>query len=139
MYWDQCNSKYDKQSLWNIWYEWRKRRVCNGKSCTKFTNGNAEFGSTPSIKYYDSYSTHSESSTHGRGKLGDATKETLVEFGNRYNRYAAWYGGASDFLSTWPWMSRGASGPADKSKTFSFAYESGTANSNGSRSVVSAL
>ena len=60
----------------------------------------------PDVKYYDSYAYSASSSTdHARGKLGDATKETLKIFGNAS-------GGWNEDLSHLPsgtssWISRG--------------------------------
>ena len=62
-------------------------------SSNTFYSSNAGFTTAPDAKYYDSYKYDSSSNkTHARGKLGDATKETLATFGNTsggwYSDYA---------------------------------------------------
>ena len=51
-------------------------------SSNDFYSSDAGFSSTPDSKYYDSYTYDTSNTSHGRGKLGDATKETLTTFGN---------------------------------------------------------
>ena len=60
----------------------------------------------PEVKYFDSY-TYSASNylDHSRGKLGDATKETLKTFGNDTG---GWYGNLTYFPSaSYSWFNRG--------------------------------
>ena len=47
----------------------------------KFYSNNSGFSTLPDAKYLDSYTYGTSHLTHGRGKLGDATKETLQKFG----------------------------------------------------------
>ena len=75
-------------------------------SSNAFYSSNAGFTTAPDAKYYDSYKYDSSSNkTHARGKLGDATKETLATFGNTsggwYSDYAS-FPGSSD-----SWFGRG--------------------------------
>ena len=49
----------------------------------------------PNLKYYDSYEYNTSRFTHGRGHLGDATRETLKVFG--INEYDGWYSDRSAF------------------------------------------
>ena len=75
-------------------------------SSNTFYSSNAGFTTAPDAKYYDSYKYDSSSNTtHARGKLGDATKETLATFGSNTG---GWY---SDFaglpFSSVSWFLRG--------------------------------
>ena len=72
-----------------------------------FYSSSAGFVSTniPDSKYFDSYTYSTTNTTHSRGKLGDATKETLKIFGGETG---GWY---SDYAflpnSTHSWFLRG--------------------------------
>ena len=71
-----------------------------------YTNGSG-FSSAPEDKYYDKYTYDTDNETHGRGKLGDATKETLSTFGS--NDGGSWYGDFSHLVrSTGNWINRGS-------------------------------
>ena len=60
---------------------------------------------TPAAKYYDAYTYNTPYTTHGRGKLGDATKETLKTFGNVTG---GWYSDSAYFpCLTSSWFVRG--------------------------------
>ena len=75
-------------------------------SSNTFYSSNAGFTTAPDAKYYDSYKYDSSSNTtHARGKLGDATKETLATFGS-FN--GGWYSDYAYFpYSSGPWFARG--------------------------------
>ena len=77
-------------------------------SSGQFYSSGAGFTSSPEAKYYDSYAyEYSKHDIHNRGKLGDATRETL-----RYNGgdTVAWYGGYTYFVNdNFPWFGRGGS------------------------------
>ena len=75
-------------------------------SSNAFYSSNARFTTAPDAKYYDSYKYDSSSNkTHERGKLGDATKETLATFGNTSG---GWYSDYTRFpYSSYPWFLRG--------------------------------
>ena len=70
-----------------------------------FYSSSAGFSSAPDAKYYDKYTYGTSSTTHGRGKLGDATKETLSTFGSVSG---GWYSDYADFVnSSFSWFFRG--------------------------------
>ena len=75
-------------------------------SSNAFYSSYAGFTTAPDSKYYDSYKYDSSSyTTHARGKLGDATKETLATFGNSSG---GWYGDGGFFPdSSNSWLFRG--------------------------------
>ena len=74
-------------------------------SSGEFYSSNAGFSSSPNAKYYDKYTYNSSNTTHGRGKLGDATKETLSNFGRTIG---GWYSDYSSFVnSSSSWFIRG--------------------------------
>ena len=82
----------------------------------------------PDSKYYDSYTYDSSSNTtHGRGKLGDATKETLKTFGNNTGD---WYSDYAYFPnSSYSWFVRGGS-YYDGSFAGLFSFSGGTGSSD---------
>ena len=62
------------------------------------------FANHPDFKYYNIYEYGASYENHQRGKLGDATKETLKTFGSTIG---AWNNGSSNFPSlNVPWFSR---------------------------------
>ena len=75
-------------------------------SSNAFYSSNAGFTTAPDAKYYDSYKYDSSSNkTHARGKLGDATKETLATFGSNTG---GWYSDDAYFPnSSYSWFNRG--------------------------------
>ena len=74
-------------------------------SSNAFYSSNAGFTTAPNTKYYDSYKYDSSNTTHARGKLGDATKETLATFGSGAG---GWYSDYAYFpRSSGPWFYRG--------------------------------
>ena len=95
------------------------------------------FTTAPEAKYYDRYTYDASSNiTHARGKLGDATKETLKTFGNSYG---GWYDDYANFpSSTRPWFLRGGSlSYGDRAGVFSFNHFTGTTNASlSSRAVI---
>ena len=76
-------------------------------SSNAFYSSNAGFATAPDAKYYDSYKYDSSSYTsHARGKLGDATKETLTTFGKTLG--GGWYSDYAYFPnSSFSWFIRG--------------------------------
>jgi hypothetical protein len=93
----------------------------------------------PDVKYFDSYAySASAYNDHARGKLGDATKETLKTFGSEGG---GWYG---DYVglpyATYSWFDRG--GYYDNGTgagVFYFGCNAGKASAGASfRSVLSA-
>ena len=108
-------------------------------SSNAFYSSNAGFTTAPDAKYYDSYKYDSSSyTTHARGKLGDATKETLATFGS-FN--GGWYSDYVSFpYSSYPWFARGGSyDDGTGAGVFYFYYSNGGVYNNYSaRAVLSA-
>ena len=74
-------------------------------SSNAFYSSNAGFTTAPDAKYYDSYKYDTSSTSHARGKLGDATKETLATFGSNTG---GWYSDYAYFPSSgFSWFIRG--------------------------------
>ena len=70
-----------------------------------FYSSSSGFSSTIDAKYYDKYTYDTDYLTHSRGKLGDATKETLSTFGDSYG---GWYSDYTYFVySNYSWFTRG--------------------------------
>ena len=90
-----------------------------------FYNQYAGFSYTLNEKYFNKYSYGNEHTTHGRGKLGDATKETLKKFGVLGN---AWYNSYSGFIAGGnPWDCRGGNyRNAQYTSLFSFLSSNGS-------------
>lgn len=84
-----------------------------------FYSSSAKFTVNPDSKYYDSYTYNTNETTHARGKLGDATKETLKTIGNKTG---GWYDNYSYFpYSTYSWFLRGGSfGNGSNAGVFAF-------------------
>ena len=105
-------------------------------SSNAFYSSSAGFTTAPDAKYYDSYKYDSSSNTtHARGKLGDATKETLATFGNIsggwYSDYAAFPG------SSYSWFLRGGDYYlGTDAGVFYFNGSYGGGDSNGSARAV---
>ena len=107
-----------------------------------FYSNSAGFTTAPDVKYYDSYKHDTSYTSHARGKLGDATKETLATFGSKTG---GWYSDYTNFSFSsswlsWSWFSRGG---LDSNGTyagvFTFNYDGGGAVLNASaRAVLSA-
>ena len=106
-----------------------------GMFCSRY----AGFNENPSPQYYDIYSyDESINTTHGRGKLGDATKETMVMFGSTSG---SWYNDISLFpYSFVPWFLRGGSFNSNSGAgVFEFGGNNGDISYNNStRTILSA-
>ena len=92
----------------------------------------------PDVKYYDSYAYDTSGTSYSRGKLGDATRETIVTF---TTGTGAWYSDYHIMLSnTYPWFKRGIQynlGVA--TGIFGYSYDNGSASTISSfRSVLTA-
>ena len=102
-------------------------------SSAGFTSDNV-----PDSKYFDSYTYSTSYTNHARGKLGDATKETLKTFGSETG---GWY---SDYAylpySTYSWFLRGGYyGVGATAGVFNFNRASGVVHTyNSARGVVCA-
>ncbi len=107
-------------------------------SSNTFYSSNAGFTTAPDAKYYDSYKYDSSSNTtHARGKLGDATKETLATFGNTSG---GWYSDYAYFpSSSYSWFFRGGGcSLGTNAGVFGFSGSGGGVGSYGSvRAVLS--
>ena len=108
-------------------------------SSNAFYSSNAGFTTAPDAKYYDSYKYDSSSNTtHARGKLGDATKETLATFGSGTG---GWYSDYAGFpSSSYSWLIRGGHyHNGTNAGVFNFNDRSGGVNGTSSaRAVLSA-
>ena len=94
-------------------------------SSGSFYSSFAGFESAPEDKYYDKYTYSTDLLTHSRGKLGDATKETLSTFGNEFG---SWYNGRGGFvLSAFSWVYRGGDFDnfPDPGSMFGFSADAG--------------
>ena len=93
----------------------------------------------PDVKYYDSYAYSASTYTdHARGKLGDATKETLKTFGSETG---GWYSDAAGLPSgTRSWFDRGGyCSHGTSAGVFYFGRDIGVSYTYGSfRSVITA-
>ena len=107
-------------------------------SSNAFYSSNAGFTTAPDAKYYDSYKYDTSYTSHARGKLGDATKETLTTFGNTSG---GWYSDYAYFpASSYSWFDRGGNyNNGTSAGVFYFSYSGGSSCSNDSaRAVLSA-
>ncbi|MBS5777856.1 MAG: prepilin-type N-terminal cleavage/methylation domain-containing protein [Acholeplasma sp.] len=107
-------------------------------SSNAFYSSKAGFTTAPDAKYYDSYKYDSSSNTtHARGKLGDATKETLATFGSTSGWYSDYAGFPDSSVS---WFIRGGFWTSGTGAgVFSFGGDGGSDGSAGSaRAVLSA-
>ena len=89
----------------------------------------------PDSMYYDSYENDSSYTSHGRGLLGDATRETLKTFGSNTG---GWYSDYAYFPnSTYSWFIRGGGyGNGPGAGVFYFSRGNGIAGSNRSWRLV---
>ena len=92
---------------------------------------------SPDAKYYDAYTYYGSIGyrQHVRGKLGDATKETLKTFGNTSG---GWYSDYAYFpYSTSSWFGRGGcAGDGAVAGIFRFNGNGGSIDANGSARLV---
>ena len=103
-----------------------------------FYTSSSGFTSAPNSKYYDSYSYNTDYRTFPKGKLGDATRETIRTSGTGGD---AWYGNLSFFLySNRVWFGRGGTyegGTTTTSGLFMFTSKNGSSDEYySSRAVV---
>ena len=104
-------------------------------SSGSFYASSSGFNDTINIKYYDKYVYDTIGTSHGRGKLGDATKETLSSFGDLTG---SWYNDYALFAnSVYSWFDRGGDcGNSTGSGVFSFHNYNGANHSNFSTRAV---
>jgi len=107
-------------------------------SSNAFYSSNAGFTTAPDAKYYDSYKYDTSYTSHARGKLGDATKETLATFGSNTDGWYSDYAGFPN--SSYSWFIRGGFYYHGTSAgVFVFSYNDGHSISGYSaRAVLSA-
>ncbi len=85
-----------------------------------FYSSNAGFSAPPEDKYVDYYTYDTSHTTHARGKLGDATKETLQTFGSNTG---GWHGDYASFpYATYSWFIRGGDYGDGATATGVFAF-----------------
>jgi hypothetical protein len=95
-------------------------------SSTYFYSNKSGFSSPPADKYIDYYTYDTNVTSHARGKLGDATKETLTTFGSKTG---GWYDDYTWFPdSNSNWFVR--NGLASEGTSTCGIFEFGTANGN---------
>ena len=101
----------------------------------QFYISSSGFSAAPNERYYDKYTYNTSDTTHERGKLGDATKETLSTTGTTSG---GWYGDYSIFLKVdSPWIRRGGNyNVALGAGIFSLRRGDGSNNSNSSTRAV---
>ena len=115
-------------------YEYVMGNMNNSSSA--FYSSSAGFTTAPDAKYYDSYKYDLSSiASHAIGKLGDATKETLVTFGSGtggwYSDYAYFPGMGN------PWFIRGGDySTGINAGMFNFRRSDGVGSSNYSARAV---
>ena len=105
-------------------------------SSGSFYSSNAGFSSAPNAKYYDKYTYNTDYENHGRGKLGDATKETLSTFGSYTG---GWYSDYAGFVSSSDsWFVRGGYySNGSYAGVFYFGrHDGGTVSYGGARAVL---
>ncbi len=104
-------------------------------SSGSFYSSSAGFSSAPNAKYYDKYTYDSSYTSRGRGKLGDATKETLKTFGNDSG---GWYSDYAYFVySGDSWFYRGGRySNGSNAGVFDFSSNNGSADSDRSARAV---
>ena len=96
-------------------YEMTMANIVNSDGT--FSSSSSGFSTSPESKYYDCYTYSNSSSNYILGKLGDATKEIMKDFGNPnggwYNNYVlfpsnihSWFGyGNSNNATVWSFFS----------------------------------
>ncbi len=103
-----------------------------------FYSNDAGFSTSPESKYYDKYTYGTSYKTHGRGKLGDATKETLKTFGSDDG---GWYSDLANFPDSGDsWFMRGGySRNGSSAGLFAFSRDTGSSISPRSAHAVACV
>ena len=115
-------------------YEYVMGNMVNSSGA--FYANSSGFSSAPDAKYYDAYTYGTDYEDHGRGKLGDATKETLATFGSNNG---GWYSDNAYFVySSYSWFGRGGDlSLGSNAGVFDFGMGNGGDDSgNSSRAVL---
>ena len=107
-------------------------------SSGEFYSSSAGFSTPPDSIYYDSYTYGTSKTSHGRGKLGDATKETLKIFGSSTD---GWYSDSANFPnSSNSWFYLGSRYYSNSGAgLFSFNFSTGASNSDRSARAVACV
>ena len=106
-------------------------------SSNAFYSSKAGFTTAPDSKYYDSYKYDTSYASHARGKLGDATKETLATFGSVTGGWYSDYAGFPD--SSYSWLLRGGDWRnGTNAGVFAFYSLGGDSSDYSARAVLSA-
>ena len=105
-------------------------------------NANSQSGiwdEVPELKYYDSYENDTSTLSHGRGLLGDATRETLKTFGTSV--LDGWYSDSSVFpiVSSYWFVRGGFSTYGARAGAFAFDRNGGSPNGGFNFRVVLTL
>ena len=104
-----------------------------------FNSSESRFINAPELKYYDAYNYDTSYTSHERGKLGDATKETLAHFGSDYTVPRGWYDDYSYFIQNTNnlFVRGGVYSDSDNVGLFTFhRYKGNSLSNSGSRSVL---
>ena len=103
-----------------------------------FYSNDAGFSTSPESKYYDKYTYGTSYKTHGRGKLGDATKETLKTFGSDDG---GWYSDLANFPDSGDsrFMRGGYSRNGSSAGLFAFSRDTGSSISPRSAHAVACV
>ncbi len=94
----------------------------------KLSDGSTFTGGTmPNLKYYNSYTYNLSNIVHSRGKLGEATKETLSTYGSDSG---GWYGDSARLINaSGQWSHRGGAYNSDVvAGIFAFFHAYGSSN-----------
>ena len=93
----------------------------------------------PDVKYFDSYAYSASAYTdHARGKLGDATKETLKTFGNATGGWYGDYASLPSATSSWFVRGGGYDGGTGAGVFYFYRYTGEASTGDSFRSVLSA-
>ena len=86
-------------------YEYTMGNMVNSSGIFYSSNAGFETNNEPEEKYYDKYTYGTSYTQHNRGRLGDATRETLKAYGITTG---GWYGDYAVFVSSsYSWFVRG--------------------------------
>ena len=108
-------------------YEYVMGNMVDGSGNFYPSNAGTFSPNPPLSKYYDKYTYGTSYTTHNRGHIGDATKETVKTYGTNTG---GWYSDYSTFpFSTVPWFHRGGySGYGVNAGAFQFNINNGNAH-----------
>ena len=105
-------------------------------SSDEFYSSSAGFSSVPDSKYYDKYTYGTSYTDHGRGKLGDATKETLSSFGSTSGGWYSDYANFVSFSDSWFYRGGGYNDGSSAGMFYFYSYSGGSYSSLSARAVL---